>query len=199
MEDVTAPTLPLTVAASAAGLRLSYVKSLLAEARITLLARPLRHPSKPPRASIVDVLRFALLRRLRDAGLSDAQAVWVLDLAVDPLLGGLCGAGLALPRVILADRLHGRVFHVIPDDGDEMPDVYSTPSGCPVPGDAPVAFTITLSAVLADVFAALDAHTSTAADVHDRSTGRRTGAAAGLPPPSLTAPTHTAGIPAMES
>lgn len=155
MEDVCAPTLSLPDAANAAGLDLRYLRDLLAEHRMVLLAMPFRRPGQQYRASIVDALRLRVLKLLRDAGLNDSQAVYTIDLAVDPLLGGICGCGIPLPRSILIGRLFGAAFHVIPDEADEMPDVYSTKSGYPAPDDCAVAITLNLSAILADLLACL--------------------------------------------
>ena len=193
MDDVTAPTLGLAAAAHAAGLDLPYLRAMLAEGRMVLFGQPVRQPGQHHRASIVDVVRLRVLLRLRDAGLNDAQAVYVVDLALDPLLGGIMGCGLPVPRSFLAERLDGGAFHIVPDEGDDMPDVYTRPAGTPAPCDADVAITINLASILADTFARLDAHTSTVAMLLGRSTGGRAGATAGAP----TTTTNSAGIPAI--
>ena len=185
MDDVTAPTLGLAAAAHAAGLDLPYLRAMLAEGRMVLFGQPVRQPGQHHRASVVDLVRLRVLLRLRDAGLNDAQAVYVVDLALDPLLGGIMGCGLPVPRSFLAERLDGGAFHVIPDDGDDMPDVYTRPAGTPAPCDADVAITINLASILADTFARLDAHTSTAAVLLGRSRGLG-GSRGGVPAISTT-------------
>lgn len=149
--DITAPILTLPDAANAAGLDPRYLRELLNEGRLLLFGQPMRRPGQHHRASVLDALRLLILRRLRDAGLSDAQAIYVLDLAIDPRIGGLCSVGIPIPLGILAGRLRGGVVHVIPDEGDDMPDVYSRPSGFPAPDDAAVAITVNLGTILTDV------------------------------------------------
>ena len=194
MDDVTAPTLGLAAAAHAAGLDLPYLRAMLAEGRMVLFGQPVRQPGQHHRASVVDVVRLRVLLRLRDAGLNDTQAVYVLDLALDPLLGGICLCRLPIPRGILAGRLEGGAFHVIPDDGDDMPDVYTRPAGTPAPCDADVAITINLASILADTFARLDACKSTRADTR-ASSSRPAMSAGGAGNFSTT--TNSAGIPAI--
>lgn len=172
-----------------AGLRPSTVRGLLDARKIVMLGQPVRLPGHAHRAALVDALRLATLRRLQDSGLTDAQAIYVLDQAVDPLLGGLCLAGVSIPLAMLRGRLHGRAFHVVPD-GSGTPDVYSTPSGYPAPDDAPVAITINLAVILADVLRQFDARRpkSTAANDTQHFTG------GGCAPRRTPNPSTTAGV-----
>ncbi len=155
--DANTPYLGLPAAADAAGLDLRYLRNVLAECRLVLLGQTDRRPGQKYRASLIDVLRLRVLLHLRDAGLSEYQAIYAIDLAVDPLIGGLCGVGIPVPVCVLRGRVCGAAFHVIPDEGDDLPDVYSTASHMPVPDDtAPIAITINLESVLADVLARLN-------------------------------------------
>lgn len=167
--DICAPIMALSTAAMLAGLRPAQVRSLLDDRRIVLLARS--QPARRYRPSILDAYRLRTLRVLMDAGLSEAAALHTLDRAIDPLLGGLAWSGIpGIPPGMLASRLMGRAVHVVPD-GSSTPDVLSRPVHYPTPAGAPVVITLDLSAVLADLFTAIGAKTSTVPTDTQRSTG----------------------------
>lgn len=160
--DVTAPTMSLPTAAMLAGLRPGYVRALLNEGRIVMLGQPVRRPGQAHRAAIMDLIRLVTLRRLRDAGLNDGQAIHVIDLALDGRLGGLSHVGFPIPWCVLASRLQGGAVQVVPSDGDAMPDVRSVPEGYAAPFGCAVVITLTWSAILADVSASLPTAVTTA-------------------------------------
>ena len=134
--------------------KVGYVRSLFAHCRMALMAAP-SAAGRPVKASVIDAFRLRCLRIQRDAGLSEANAIYVLDLTIDPLLGALFAPGIPVPVQFLVARLHDRAVHIVPDECDEYPDVYETPSGVPAPDDAEVAITLRLGVILAGVIADL--------------------------------------------
>lgn len=183
--DVTAPTLSIAAAASAAGLRPGYVRGLLSDRRIVLLAR--HEPARPSRACVMDAFRLRVLRVLLDAGLSEAAAIHVLDINVDPRIAALAlCVGIEIPRSVLAGRLYQAAVTVGLDESTGTPDVSSHPIGYPAPPGRAVAITLNLFAICADTFAALDAPSRTAAVTPGRSRGPG-GSRGGVPNPSTNA------------
>ena len=155
----------LPTAALLAGLRPGYARGLLNARKIVLLAhhKPACDTRPALRPSILDAFRLRTLRVLLDAGLSEAAALHTLDVAIDPLLGGLAWSGIpGIPPGMLASRVTGRAVHVVPD-GSNTPDVLSRPVHYPAPAGAPVAITLNLLDVLQDVLACLPSNAAGAA------------------------------------
>lgn len=153
--DVTTPALTIAEAAAVAGLRAAYVRDVLFDFRLTLMAPPPR--CGPAKASVADAFRFRVLRILRDAGFSEMHAVYVLDLSVDWRIAPLFAPGIPVQLGFLEPRLEGKAIHVVPDECDEFPDCYESESGVPSPDDAEIAITLHLGAIFAGVVADLKA------------------------------------------
>ena len=131
--DATSPLLSIAEAARVAGLKPSHAQALVRHSRIVMLGQPRQKAGTPARASVIDAIRLAVLSRLKDAGLSDGQALYVLDLAFDPLVGALFAPGIPVPACMVLPRIDGRAVHVVPDPDGDWPDVYSTRSDVPGP------------------------------------------------------------------
>jgi len=97
---------------------------------------------------------------MRDAGLSDLHAIYALDLAVDPVLGGFAGCGITVELPSLVERIVGRSFFVVPDDADDFPDIWSVPAGTPAPAYAETAIAVHLEPILAAVLAGIPTETA---------------------------------------
>lgn len=149
--DVTSSILSLNAAAAAAGLRSGYVRALLVGGNFAWFASPARR--KP--ASLIDAWRLRAVRVMRDAGLTEAEAIHVLDIELSWRVGALFAPGLPVPLSVLRTRLTGARVHVVPDEAGGTPDVYTTSTGLPAACDAEYAVTLNLSSILEAVVTAL--------------------------------------------
>ena len=189
VENITTRRVTLTCAARAADMPVRVLR--LATLAVPVLGAAGRVSGEWRRFSVMDCVRFAVVGRLLDFGVTLPAAVDVLEAGVDRHLTGLALCGVDLPASFLQTRLDGLTVHIVP--GPDGLDVYAAPRRL-APEPAPAALILDLGLIAADAIARLDdATTRTVPTDTQRSTGPGRAAQRGAEPFT------TAGeAPAME-
>ena len=189
MDSITTRTVTLTRAAHAAGMPVRALRR--AALAVPVLGASGRVSGEWRRFSVMDCVRFAIVGRLLDFGVTLPAAVEILEAGVDRHLMGLALCGIDLPASFLTGRLDSVTLHVVP--GPEGLDVYAAPRRV-APEPAPAALILDIGFIADDVIARLDATPRTAANAHGRSRGPG-GSRGGVPIPSTSAGTPPAFTP----